>query len=46
MSLASYPSGQRDLTVNQLSFDFGGSNPSLATGHNRFFDLNDSYVVA
>ena len=26
-----YPSGQRGLTVNQLSDDFGGSNPSLPT---------------
>ena len=26
------PSGQRDLTVNQLSEDFAGSNPALATG--------------
>ena len=26
-----YPSGQRELTVNQLSYDFGGSNPSLPT---------------
>ena len=29
--LGSYPSGQRGLTVNQLSEDFGGSNPSLPT---------------
>ena len=26
-----YPSGQRGLTVNQLSDDFGGSNPSPPT---------------
>ncbi len=26
-----YPSGQRGLTVNQLSNDFGGSNPSPPT---------------
>ena len=26
-----YPSGQRGLTVNQLSEDFGGSNPSPPT---------------
>jgi hypothetical protein len=29
--MGSYPSGQRGLTVNQLSEDFGGSNPSLPT---------------
>ena len=29
--MGSYPSGQRGLTVNQLSNDFGGSNPSLPT---------------
>jgi hypothetical protein len=29
--LGSYPSGQRGLTVNQLSEDFGGSNPSPPT---------------
>ena len=29
--MGSYPSGQRGLTVNQLSVDFGGSNPSLPT---------------
>ena len=27
----SYQSGQLGLTVTQLSFDFGGSNPSLPT---------------
>gem|GEM_PF-4472071 len=26
-----YPSGQRGQTVNLLSYDFGGSNPSLPT---------------
>src|SRR4051812_43872418 len=26
-----YPSGQRGLTVNQLAYAFGGSNPSLTT---------------
>ena len=29
--MGSYPSGQRGLTVNQLSEDFGGSNPSPPT---------------
>ena len=29
--LGSYQSGQLGLTVNQLSDDFGGSNPSLPT---------------
>ena len=29
--LGSYQSGQMGLTVNQLSVDFGGSNPSLPT---------------
>ena len=29
--LGSYQSGQLGLTVTQLSFDFGGSNPSLPT---------------
>ena len=28
---AGYPSGQRELTVNQPSDDYGGSNPSPAT---------------
>src|SRR3989304_8030713 len=27
-----YPSGQRGLTVNQMAYAFGGSNPSLPTG--------------
>ena len=31
MHLGSYQSGQLGLTVTQLSFDFGGSNPSLPT---------------
>ena len=30
-TLGSYQSGQMGLTVTQLSFDFGGSNPSLPT---------------
>ena len=29
--MGGYPSGQRGLTVNQLSDDFGGSNPPLPT---------------
>ncbi len=29
--MGSYQSGQMELTVNQLSVDFGGSNPSLPT---------------
>lgn len=29
--MGSYPSGQRGLTVNQLSDDFRGSNPLLPT---------------
>lgn len=29
--MAGCPSGQRDLTVNQLAFAYGGSNPSPAT---------------
>ena len=33
--MGSYQSGQMGLTVTQLSFDFGGSNPSLPTN----FDL-------
>src|SRR5205085_5554588 len=31
--LGSYQSGQMELTVNQLSIDFGGSNPSLPTDY-------------
>jgi len=31
MQPGSYQSGQLGLTVTQLSFDFGGSNPSLPT---------------
>ena len=34
--MGSYQSGQLGLTVTQLSFDFGGSNPSLPT----FFNCN------
>ena len=34
--MGSYQSGQLGLTVTQLSFDFGGSNPSLPT--NRWDD--------
>ena len=34
--MGSYPSGQRGLTVNQLSDDFGGSNPSLPTCTGEF----------
>ncbi len=47
--MGSYQSGQMGLTVTQLSFDFGGSNPSLPTKFqaaeplvykNRTFDGN------
>ena len=31
IGMGSYQSGQMGLTVTQLSFDFGGSNPSLPT---------------
>ena len=31
----SYQSGQMGLTVTQLSFDFGGSNPSLPTNFKK-----------
>ena len=34
LKLGSYQSGQLGLTVTQLSFDFGGSNPSLPTTPN------------
>ncbi len=34
--MGSFQSGQMGLTVTQLSFDFGGSNPSLPT----LFTLN------
>ena len=33
--LGSYQSGQMGLTVTQLSFDFGGSNPSLPTNFSK-----------
>ena len=33
--MGSYQSGQMGLTVTQLSFDFGGSNPSLPTENLR-----------
>ncbi len=33
LSLGSFQSGQMELTVNQLSEDFGGSNPSLPTDY-------------
>ena len=33
----SYQSGQMGLTVTQLSFDFGGSNPSLPTVKTELF---------
>lgn len=31
--MGSFQSGQMELTVNQLSEDFGGSNPSLPTDY-------------
>ena len=33
--MGSYQSGQMGLTVTQLSFDFGGSNPSLPTNFSK-----------
>ncbi len=39
--MGSYQSGQMGLTVTQLSFDFGGSNPSLPT---FFFYCGNSSV--
>ena len=41
----SYPSGQRGLTVNQLSVDFGGSNPSLPTFSQIVWSLMADGVV-
>jgi hypothetical protein len=32
-NLQGYSSGQRGLTVNQLAFAYGGSNPSPCTKH-------------
>src|SRR5258708_1588968 len=29
--MGSYPSGQREVTVNHLAYAFGGSNPPLPT---------------
>ena len=37
--MGGYPSGQRGLTVNQLSDDFGGSNPSPPTCTGKFLAL-------
>ena len=34
-NLDRYPSGQRGLTVNQMAYAFGGSNPSLSTKARR-----------
>ena len=42
--MGSYPSGQRGLTVNQLSDDFGGSNPSLPTSLFLAEDLSNKGV--
>ena len=39
--MGSYQSGQLGLTVTQLSFDFGGSNPSLPTNN---FQLSNSQL--
>ncbi len=38
VALGSYQSGQMGLTVTQLSFDFGGSNPSLPTNESSISD--------
>ena len=35
-SKGSYQSGQMGLTVTQLAYAFGGSNPSLPTQKRRF----------
>ena len=40
--LGSYQSGQLGLTVTQLSFDFGGSNPSLPT---KQFIIHNSQLI-
>ena len=41
-----YPSGQRGLTVNQLSDDFGGSNPSPPTCSTEAFSAARSALIA
>ena len=44
--MGKYQSGQMGQTVNLLSFDFGGSNPSLPTTFNgtRFRDILKSWA--
>ena len=43
--MGSYPSGQRRLTVNQLGYPFGGSNPSLPTGQNGIEPERPAYEL-
>ncbi len=43
--MGSYQSGQMGLTVTQLSFDFGGSNPSLPTNESSNFRISGIFVV-
>ena len=40
-----YPSGQRGLTVNQLSEDFGGSNPSPPTIPNTVGTARSAHIA-
>src|SRR4051812_34283060 len=38
-TLQGYSSGQRGLTVNQMAYAFGGSNPSPCTTDRRIVDV-------
>ena len=44
--MGSYQSGQMGLTVTQLAFAFGGSNPSLPTKMKQFMSWIGSFEIA
>ena len=39
-----FPSGQRGQTVNLLSYDFDGSNPSLPSSHAEVAQLVEQHL--
>ena len=43
--MGSFQSGQMGLTVTQLSFDFGGSNPSLPTKYGSMVEWSQYHPV-
>ena len=44
--MGSYQSGQMGLTVTQLAFAFGGSNPSLPTRMKQWTEFVGSFGLA